>query len=391
MLVPREAPWREGRNRLHQREHHRRLPAVRHTLTIFLLLIFAAFSRADWTIITYDGRRHVPLQDVASFYRMNLLAAGGDGFRLVAPGRTISGRAGGRDIIMNGVKHVLCFPIAKQNGRTLISAMDVTKIIEPVMRPQKIKNATPVRTVILDAGHGGHDSGAVGPFGREKDAALDVVLRAKRLLQAAGYKVLLTRSTDVFIPLEERSAFANRYSNAIFISVHFNKSKSSGGTGVETYCLAPRGVPSMDEENLSYSDFKLQPGHARDPENVALATAVHWSLLRDSPLTDRGIKRARFHVIRAIKIPGILIEGGFMSSPTDARLIAGPLYRQRIAQAILNGVNRYRQAVGAPPPSQVPSAVVAASGPSTVPDLRRYSVPASRTPAATGKGMATQE
>lgn len=373
----------EGENRLHLLGSDRTLPAVRAVLAIFLLCCAVVPMRADWTVIVHDGRRHVPIEDVAAFYKMNRLAAGGNGFRLVAPGRAISGRAGGRDITVNGVKYVLCFPIASKNGRILISAMDVTKIIEPVMRPQKIRNAAPVRTVILDAGHGGHDSGAVGPFGREKDAALDVVLRARRLLLAAGYQVLLTRSTDTFIPLEQRSAFANRYTNAIFISVHFNKSRNSAGTGVETYCLAPRGVPSMDEENLSYSDFKLHPGHARDSENVALASAVHWSMLKGNILADRGIKRARFHVIRAIKIPGILIEGGFMSNPTDARLIVGTSYRQHLAQAILSGVNRYRQALGAPPPNLAPSAVIAATDP------RRYLAPASRTPVVPGSGAAT--
>ncbi len=286
----------------------------------------------------------------------------------------MTGKANARDIMINGVKYVLCFPLESRNGRILISAMDVTKIIEPVLRPQKIKNATSVKTVILDPGHGGHDSGAVGPRGREKDAALDVALRAKKLLEAKGIQVRMTRSTDVFIPLEQRSAFANKFSNAVFVSVHFNKSKGTSGTGIETYCLAPRGVPSMDEENLSYSDLKLHPGHAKDPENIALATAIHASMVRRIPLPDRGIKRARFHVIRATAIPSILVEGGFMNSPTDGTMIATNEYRQKMAEAIVAGVNLFRGAVSGVPQFSQPSAVASAADSTNVPNLARGTV-----------------
>lgn len=323
----------------------------------------------------HEGRRHVPIEDVATFYRLNTPAVEGNGFTLSGQGRTIKGRAGGREVFINNVKYVLCFPIISKGGRLLISAMDVTKIIEPVMRPGKIKNATAVRTVILDAGHGGHDSGARGPWGVEKEAALDVVMRARKLLQENGYNVRLTRMTDVFVPLEKRAAYANRYPNAIFVSVHFNKSKNAGGTGIETYALAPRGVPSMDEENLSYSDFKQYPGHARDPENIALATAMHSSMLRHLQLYDRGIKRARFVVIRDVQIPGVLLEGGFMNHPVDARRISQSQFRDSFAKAILEGVNRYRSAVAGRMHYFEPTAVVAATDPTDAPRLRPLASP----------------
>jgi N-acetylmuramoyl-L-alanine amidase len=172
------------------------------------------------------------------------------------------------------------------------------------------KNPGAVPAVIFDAGHGGIDSGATGPFGKEKDAALDVVLRAKKLLEDSGYEVRWTRTSDVLIPVEKRAEFANHHSNALFVSVHFNKGNSGVASGLKTYCLAPRGVLSMDEENRSYSDYVLHPGHKRDPANIALATTVHAALVRNLRLTDRGVKRARFVVIKNITIPGILVEGG---------------------------------------------------------------------------------
>jgi len=341
---------------------------VRFALIISILLAWVLPAPAAWTVVMRDNRRYVSIEDVATFYKMNRPVSEGPKFRLAGSGNSIVGTPNGRDVLINGVKYVLCFPMVTQNGKTLISAMDVVKIIEPILRPQKIKNATAVRTVILDAGHGGHDSGARGPLGAEKDAALDVVLRAKKLLQENGYIVRCTRLTDTFIPLEKRAEFANKHTNAIMISVHFIKS-NTGGTGLETYCLAPRGVPSMDEENLRYSDFVQYPGHARDPENVALATTVHAALVRNLGLTDRGIKRARFLVIKNLKLPGILVEGGFMSGAPDYQMIATPAYRQKMAQSILDGVNRYKQAVTGQMLYQKPSAVVSATDPTSIPNL----------------------
>ena len=343
-------------------------------ISFAILLVFLAgvsVASAQWNITMHNGRRYGPIEDVTTFYKLNPPQIDGNSFTLTGQGRTIRGTAGGREVYINNVKYVLCFDMVSQGGKFLISAMDVTKIIEPVMRPGKIKDATAVRTVILDAGHGGHDSGAKGPLGSEKDATLDVVVRAKKLLEENGYNVRLTRMTDVFVPLENRPAMANKYPNAIFVSVHFNKSNVGGASGIETYALAPRGVPSMDEEHLSYSDYRPYPGHQRDSENIALATAMHSSLLRHLRLYDRGIKRARFLVIRDIDIPGVLLEGGFMNHPVDAKQIASTAYRDAFASAILEGVNRYKSAVSGQMQYFKPSAVISATDATTAPVLRK--------------------
>ncbi len=344
---------------------------MKRILGLFLLLVAIQIPASAWEVVMHAGRRHVSLEDVSKFYRLRQPLINGPAFTLSGPSKTIRGRTGTREIYINNVKYILCFPVEQKGGRILISAMDVTKIIEPVMRPGLIKNANAVRTVILDAGHGGHDSGAKGNRGIEKEAALDVVLRAKRLLEQNGYTVRLTRSSDVFIPLEDRAAFANRFLNAVFISVHFNKSGGGGASGIETFALAPRGVPSMDDENFSYSDLKLHPGHGQDAENIALSTALHSSMLRHMRLTDRGIKRARFVVIRDIRIPGVLLEGGFMNHPVDGKLIASPAYRDAFARAILEGVGRYRSAVSGESTYKAPSAVATATDKTSIPDLRR--------------------
>ncbi len=339
-----------------------------------LLALGSSVEAATWNVIKVGGRRYVPVSDVAKFYRMKEERTDGKKFVLSADGREVKGVAGGRDLFINGVKYVLCFSMETRSNEVYLSAMDVTKILEPVLRPGKIKDAEKIHTIVLDAGHGGHDSGATGPLGLEKAYALDVVLRARELLVEEGYDVKMTRSTDVFVPLEERARFANKFSNALFFSVHFNKSSTGGGTGIETYALAPRGVPSMDEDNLSYSDFKENRGNAQDPQNIALAAAVHSAMVNNLGMVDRGIKRARFVVIKAIDIPGVLIEGGFMSGARDARLIASGEYRQRMAASILQAVKAYTRSVSGKTDAAPPTLIVKGDDPTTRPSLEGVTV-----------------
>ncbi len=352
--------------------------ALLGTLLVFCL---HAADAATWNVVKIGGRRYVPISDVADFYRLNTTVATGKSFLLTSPVRTFQGKSGAQEVLINGVKYILCFPLVNRGDSVLVSAMDVTKIIEPVMRPGKIKDAALVKTIVLDAGHGGHDSGAVGPLGREKTYTLDVAMRARELLVRAGFEVKMTRARDTFIPLQERAAFGNRNPNALFVSIHFNKSNTPGGTGVETYALAPRGVPSMDEENLRYSDFKQNPGNARDSENIALAAAMHSALVNNLRITDRGIKRARFVVIKNIKIPGVLIEGGFLDSSRDSRLIASADYRQKIAQSILQAATAFTRSVNGADKMPRPTLVVHGNDPSSAPPLDlKPAAPAASTP-----------
>jgi len=317
-----------------------------------LCLGVRAFALNDWTLIKHEGRDYVTLDNVAKFYQFGATQRAGNSFVLRTGARSLRGQAGSPEFYINGLKFNLSYPLAESGGHAIISRMDLTKLLEPVLRPSRIPSAGKIDTVVLDPGHGGHDNGAASIYGNEKNFALDVSLRARDLLRAAGYKVYMTRSTDLFIPLEERTRFASRFQNALFIAVHFNSS-GNAATGVETYTLAPRGVPSMASDGPALSDFVPCHGNTRDAENIALACATHASLVHSSGMYDRGIKRARFVVIRDITIPGVLIEGGFLSNTLDACRIATAAYRQQMATSILQAVQNYRNAVGPRPPSPV--------------------------------------
>ena len=313
-----------------------------HSLTV--LFLAAAAQAAEWTLYKVGGRDHVSLENVGEFYSLGTVRRANKDFVLSVGNRSLRGAAESVEFYINGLKFNLSYPISEVNGRLVVSRMDLTKVIEPVLRPSKIQGAEKINTIVLDAGHGGHDRGTPSPWGCEADYTLDVVNRTRMLLTQAGFKVVLTRSSDIFVPLGERTRIANKYSHALFISVHFNS--GGAGTGLETYTLAPRGVPSMMADGPRVSDLELCQGNANDAENMALATATHASLVVRSRMYDRGIKRARFVVIRDIQIPGVLIEGGFLSNLYDAKLVATPAYRQQMASCILQAVQNFRRAVG---------------------------------------------
>jgi N-acetylmuramoyl-L-alanine amidase len=214
--------------------------------------------------------------------------------------------------------------------------------------------------VVIDAGHGGKDTGTIGPNGlMEKDLVLDVALRLGRLINdRLGADVVYTRSSDVFIPLEERTKIANDQHADLFISVHANSSAESSATGVETYYFNltsdKKGLDLATRENAtsvsSISDLNdmlhravLQ---AKLEESREFAQKIQQALLVNSKRMnnkahDRGVRQAPFVVLIGATMPSILAEIGFVSNPHDERLMKRSDQREKIAEALLRGVTQY--------------------------------------------------
>jgi len=248
-----------------------------------------------------------------------------------------------RECEINGVKHWLAFPVMFHDGQVLVSRLDLSKILEPNLRPELIEGMQAIRTVVLDPGHGGHDRGATSKFGFEKDFALDVALHARPLLEKAGYKVVMTRATDVFIPLEQRAAVANTIPNSIFVSIHFNSSSTNADArGFEIFSCAPRGAPATNDAMPRERDLREEPGNAVDLPSGALACSVFHALLGQVPMVDRGVKHARFAVLRLCTQPAVLIECGFVSNNAESTLISSSAWRAHVAEAIVDGVENYQ-------------------------------------------------
>ncbi|MFV0336905.1 MAG: N-acetylmuramoyl-L-alanine amidase [Chthoniobacterales bacterium] len=168
-------------------------------------------------------------------------------------------------------------------------------------------------TVIVDAGHGGHDQGGRSRRGKnEKILTLDVALRLKRELERKGFHVILTRNSDHLIPLQKRVDIAKRYRNSIFVSIHYNHANRAGARGIETYYY------SRKSKRLAYH--------------------VQQELMRVFRTPNRGVKTARFYVLRNNTRPAILAELGFLSNTTDNRYVQSSRVRQRQAEAIARGI-----------------------------------------------------
>jgi N-acetylmuramoyl-L-alanine amidase len=206
-----------------------------------------------------------------------------------------------------------------------------------------IRNLGRIKTVVLDPGHGGVEKGAASSYGNEKDFTLDVALKLRPLLQAKGFQVVMTREKDELVPLHERARIANATRDSIFVSIHFNATDYNGAaTGFEIYSLTPRGAPSTSDNALLERFLNMQAGSPVDAPSVILSTSVYHAMLGHMPEFDRGVKRARFAVLRLTSIPAILVEGGFLTEREESRLIARPEWRAKLAQAIAIGIENYR-------------------------------------------------
>jgi len=220
-----------------------------------------------------------------------------------------------------------------------------------------------LRTVVIDPGHGGSETGAIGRGGlTEKEVVLDIANRLRDLLQAnLGLHVELTREADIDKALEERTAHANWLKADVFISIHANAYRGSGVRGAETFFLSDRasdddarrlaamendalelGRPAAGDSGLQMLLWDMaQTAHLQ--ESSQLADMIQQQLNQLSGTSDRGIKQAPFRVLRGANMPAVLVEVGFISNPDEERLLADPRHRQRIAESLSESINRYRR------------------------------------------------
>jgi len=315
-------------------------------LGALVLLLLLPGARAGWEIKTLGGRDYIPLRQVASFYKMRVVPLGERGVALESDARRLQFAQGSREARIDGVKHWLSFPLLVFGGQLFVSRMDLSKTIDPAVRPGHIPNLQPVRTVLLDPGHGGHDRGAVNQWGSEKNYNLDLCRRIRPHLTAGGLRVAISRSRDEFITLETRPALAGRLGDGtIFVSIHCNDAgrRSSAATGFEIYTLTPRGAPNSNDSFLTRRSFSAENGHRLDHASEALAGAIYHAMLGRVPMFDRGMKRARFAVLRRATVPAVLVECGFLSHPRDAQQLQSMSWRDRLAESIALGILEYSQ------------------------------------------------
>src|SRR5947207_11675944 len=274
------------------------------------------FAGDDWHIIKLSGHDYLTVENISRFYGLPAgVVAQGEKMRFETVKNPLEFVSCSREAMINGARSWLCFPMIEQDGKYLVSRTDVAKTIEPLVRPHRVANVGNVQTVVLDPGHGGYDKGQVSRCGYEKDFVLDVARKLRPSLQAKGLRVIMTREGDYFVPLEVRAKIANAARNSIFVSIHFNATNDNpNATGFEIFSFTPRGAPSTSDSAVALSSFNMQPGSEVDAQSMALSACIYHSLLGHITEYDRGIKRARFAVLRLTKVAAVLIEGGFLTA-----------------------------------------------------------------------------
>lgn len=258
-------------------------------------------------------------------------------YAVLAGGKAFGLQVGSRVASCNNVELQLGFAPQLMDHEVWLHRLDLKKNLEPLIEP-----ASPVasnRVVVLDPGHGGINAGArnVASGGWEKEYTLDWARRLVPLLEERGWRVFLTRSNDVDLSLGDRVTVAEAHNASLFVSLHFNSSAESGHEqpGLETLCLTPTGMPSNLTRDFSDNPAEVFLNNAFDAENIRWAMRLHAALLQADGMADRGVRRARFPgVLRTQKRAAVLIEGGFLSNPAEARRIASPEHRQKLAEAL---------------------------------------------------------
>ena len=303
-----------------------------------------AIAAGDWQVIKVNGHDYLSVDNISKFYSLPAeVVPFGAKIQTDTADRPLEFVSGSREAIINGARSWLCYPVIEQDGKSLVSRTDVAKTIEPLVRPHRVPDLGKVQTVVLDAGHGGHDKGQMSRYGAEKDFALDVARKLRPILQAKGLRVIMTREGDYFVPLEVRAKIANAARNSIFVSIHFNATNDDpNATGFEIFSFTPRGAPSTSDGTVAASSVNTQPGSSVDAQSLALSACIYHSVLGHLREYDRGIKRARFAVLRLTKVPAVLIEGGFLTERGESKLISNKDWRAKLAGAIGIGIENYR-------------------------------------------------
>jgi N-acetylmuramoyl-L-alanine amidase len=264
--------------------------------------------------------------------------------RLRSRWTTIEFAANGIELWLNGLRLFLSLPVVARDGRLYLGATDVEKTLNPILSP-KFPGAVPrLKVIAIDAGHGGNDPGNQNQRLKlqEKTFTLDVAKRLERLLKTQGFRVVMTRTRDRAVALEQRTEIARRASADLFVSIHFNSFANASVAGAETYVMSPQGQRSSPQaegdRNMMATAY---PSNRHDLASILLGYNVHRRTVGVLNAFDRGLKHFRYSVLRTAECPAVLVEAAFLSNTAEGRKVATPAYRQKIAEGIASGIAGY--------------------------------------------------
>ena len=291
---------------------------------------------------------------------------------LTAGARRLVLTAAKREIRCDGLRIFLGDAVQLRGGKLFVSKTDYERCLLPLLRPDQVGTPAPrLRTIVLDPGHGGGDPGMENRALRvqEKVLALDVALRLEKLLQAEGYRVVLTRRDDRQLAptkdadLQRRAIIANAAGADLFLSIHFNSlfpNTRVGGTEVYAFTRpGQRSDPAWGPGQADDTEKEAAPVNRHDAWTSLLAHALHRETIAGLKTSDRGHKTKHLAVLRGLNCPGVLVESVFLSNDAEARRAATPAYRQQIAESLAAGIRSYAATLDALRPKSPSTAATA--------------------------------
>lgn len=332
-----------GTNRLAAFRGLSRRPFIFRVLGLVLLTGLLGASAAS--AVRLNGEEYVSLSVVAERFGMeHQWISPGSQAKIGSRWSDLRFTVHQKDFTYNGTKVYLGGPVVYHNRQLHIPEIDYQSTLKPLFYPQQFEPKRKLYRIVIDPGHGGKDSGALNNALKlkEKYLALDLANRVKNRLEKLGYKVSLTRTDDTFIGLSERAAIANRAGADLFLSLHFNAVDAASVDGIETFIMTPAGHAST---NSRTKDHRNYAGNADEPWSMLAGYYIQSNMIEKTGADDRGLKRARFAVLKDLKMPGVLVEGGFVTHPTEGRNIGSSAYRDKLADGIVEGVLEYQKAL----------------------------------------------
>ncbi len=311
-----------------------------------LAVLAASAPPSQLERVSIGGREYVRLADWARLNGFQSAWLSKQEFSLSNSTARICFAVNAQKILLNGMAVWLSAPIALHNAAACITPLDLQATLQPLLRPKRSQAGSRVKMICLDPGHGGKDTGNREGKQFEKDYTLLLARELAAQLRKAGYKVFLTRSWDTFVDLDERPEIARRSKADLFISLHFNAA-SGDARGAEVYCLTPAHTASTNARGEGAETGALA-GNLQNEKNVLFAYHLQKSLVNRLGLEDRGVRRARWAVLRTARMPSVLVEGGFMSNPAEVKKIYSAVWRRQLAQALVEGVKSYAKLIDPP-------------------------------------------
>ncbi|MDD5437367.1 MAG: N-acetylmuramoyl-L-alanine amidase [Candidatus Omnitrophica bacterium] len=265
-----------------------------------------------------------------------------------------------RPVVLSGNALFVPLTFVKTYFGPLVSYLPPRRPVPQVEGPKRFS----IKTIVLDPGHGGNDPGAIGRRGhsKEKDLTLQLTRKIKELLENEGLRVIMTRDKDVFIPLPRRSEIANKSGADLFVSVHINASRSRSLRGFECYYLSnatddnARALEAFENASLKLSgtasaersrlldktlwDMALTENRL---ESAELASSICDSVDRGLAIGNRGVRSARFYVLKHANIPAVLVEAGYVSNKYEELKLMNPEFLDRIAESVVDGILKYKR------------------------------------------------